>query len=92
VTVVGVGFSTPETNASWAERMGYSYALWSDAERVLAEHYGAVTEWDPDAPLRHAFILDADGRARVRHDGGVSLGADPEAVLEDCTALFGAAP
>jgi peroxiredoxin len=89
VRIVGVGFTGPEANAAWGARMGYTYALWSDSERVLATHYDAVAPWDDTAPLRHAYILDANGSAVVRHEGGVSLGADPASVLEDCAALFG---
>ena len=90
--IIGVGFTPPAANAAWAARMGYTYGLWSDAERVLATHYGALAPWDDAAPLRHALILDARGNAVVRHEGGVSLGADPGAVLTDCTTLFGHAP
>lgn len=89
MSIVGVGFSAPEANAAWGERMGYTYGLWSDDERVLATAYGAVAPWDDDAPLRHAYVLDADGRAVLFHEGGVSIGADPNGVLADCEALFG---
>jgi peroxiredoxin len=92
VVVVGVGYSDPETNAAWGDRMGYTYALWSDVDRVIASAYDAVAPWDPDAPLRHAYILGTDGRARVKHEGGVSLGADPGGVLSDCQLLFGGTP
>lgn len=88
--MVGVGFSDPETNAEWGSRMGYTYALWSDPDHVLATWYDAIAPWDPDAPLRHAYILGPDGAALIRHEGGVSLGADPGGVLADCTILFGA--
>lgn len=87
--IVGVGWSSPEANADWAAREGYAYALWSDTDRVLSEAYGVVAPWDADELLRHAFILDATGAAVVRHDGGVSLGADPAGVLADCRTLFG---
>lgn len=89
MAIVGVGFSAPEANAAWGERMGYTYGLWSDADRTLATWYGAIAAWDDEAPLRHAYILDADGRAIVKHEGAVSLGADPSGVLADCTTLFG---
>ena len=86
---MGVGYSSPEANAAWAERMGYTYALWSDPDRVIATAYDAVAPWDDEAPLRHAYILDAAGLAVVFHEGGVSLGADPAGVLADCETLFG---
>lgn len=89
VEVVGVGWTDPAANAAWGERMGYTYALWSDTDRVLSTHYDAIAPWDETAPLRHAWILDRDGRAVVFHEGGVSLGADPAGVLVDCETLFG---
>ncbi len=70
--------------------MGYAYDLWSDTDHVLAAWYDAVSPYDPDYPLRHAYILDAEGMAVVWHAGAVSLGADPAAVLADCRTLFGA--
>lgn len=83
-----MGLATPEEATAWADSLGYTYEIWSDADRVLMEGYGALSKWD-DSPLRHAFILDAEGRALVRHDGAVSLGADPHGVLADCETLFG---
>lgn len=89
--IIAVGLADPEATATWAASLGYAYEIWSDPERALIDGYGASVAWD-DSPLRHAFILDADGRAVVRHDGAVSLGADPHGVLADCEALFGATP
>ncbi len=86
--IVAVGLADPDATAAWAASLGYTYEVWSDPDRVLIDGYGAASDYD-DAPLRHAFILDADGRAIVRHDGAVSLGADPGGVLADCEALFG---
>ncbi len=86
--VVAVGLADPDTTAAWAETLNYDYEIWSDPERVLMDAYGATVTWD-EGPLRHAFVLDAEGRAIVRHDGAVSLGADPYEVLEDCVRLFG---
>lgn len=87
--MVGVGFTDPAANAAWGDTMGYTYPLWSDTDRVLATAYDAVSPFDDDAPLRHAYILDADGNAVVWHEGGVSIGADPAGVLGDCASLFG---
>lgn len=85
---MAVGLADPDTTAAWAAEHDYLYEIWSDLDRVLMEHYGAVSDFD-DAPLRHAYILDAEGRAVVWHEGAVSLGADPALVLDDCRALFG---
>ena len=86
--IAAVGLSDVETNAAWVASLAYEYEVWSDPERVLLEHYGAVDPTE-DLPLRHAFILDAEGRAIVFHQGAVSVGADPGAVLEDCAWLLG---
>lgn len=85
---MAIGLSDPDTNRAWAEGLDYHYEVWSDPDAVLIEHYGARSEFE-EAPLRHAFILDADGRAVVKHTGAVSVGANPGAVLEDCRTLFG---
>lgn len=53
----------------------------------MLEHYGALLFGEP-LPYRHAYILDSDGNAIVFHEGAVSVGADPGAVLEDCEFLF----
>ncbi len=82
-----MGLSSPETNAAWGAGLDYTYEIWSDTDGVLSTHYGVLTEWD-EAPLRHAYILDAEGRAVVFHEGGVSLGAFPDQVLADCRELF----
>ena len=87
MAIVAVGFSDPQTNAAWASGLGYGYEIWSDDQRVLAEHYQVLTEWDED-PLRHAYVLDEQGQAVLFHAGGVSLGAFPDQVLSDCRELF----
>ena len=85
--IVGAGFAEPLVNASWADSLGYEYELWSDLEKVIAEHYGVVDP-DNDLPLRHAFILDEEGQAIVFHQGAISVGANAWAVLDDCRELF----
>ncbi len=77
----------PTITASWAANLGYEYEVWSDPDGILLEHYGAFQFGEP-LPYRHAYILDADGNAVVFHEGAVSMGADPDAVLEDCAFLF----
>ena len=86
--IVGVGLSSVATNASWAAGLEYEYEVWSDPTGLLIDHYGARSEFE-DAPLRHAFILDATGSAILFYEGGVSLGADPELVLSDSERLYG---
>ena len=74
------------TNASWAASLNYAYEVWTD-DGTLTNHYGVMTEFD-DAPLRHAYLLDETGTAVLFYEGAVSIGADPNAVLEDAQELL----
>ena len=85
--IVAAGFATPDETAAWANTLGYSYEIWTDADQVLALHYDVLVDWE-EAPLRHAFVLDGSGTAVLWHEGAVSAGADPEEVLADCRRLF----
>lgn len=89
VRIVAVGPTSVANNAAWAESLDYEYLIWSDAEGVLAAAYGTESDHD-EGNLRHAFVLDASGQAFLWYEGAVSLGADPNQVLEDCEAVFGA--
>lgn len=88
VRIVAIGPTTPAENLDWAQRLDYAYEIWSDPDGALPAAYGAESTFDEGA-LRHAFLLDADGLARLRFEGSVSLGADPLAVLDDARTLFG---
>jgi len=88
VRIVAAGFASPEETTAWADRLGYSYEIWTDADQVLATHYDVMVDWE-EVPLRHAYILDGEGRAVLFHQGAVSVGADPNQVYQDCKALFG---
>ena len=88
MNLVAVGFAEPDATRAWADTLGYEYEIWTDADHVLAEHYDVLVDWE-DVPMRHAFILGEDAHAVIWHEGAVSTGADPEAVLSDCQRLFG---
>ena len=89
VRIVAVGPTSVANNAAWADSLDYEYLIWSDTEGVLAAAYGTESDHD-EGNLRHAFVLDASGQAFLWYEGAVSLGADPNQVLEDCEAVFGA--
>jgi len=89
VNIVGVGYAEPEVNEAWAAAEGYAFELWTDRDRVLAESYGAVADFDPDSPLRHAYLLDAEGQAVLFYEGAVSVGPPASQVLADCQLLYG---
>lgn len=83
MSIVGIGFADPATNTAWAAAQGYGFELWTDDERSLVTAYDAVADWDPDAPLRHAYLLDDQGRAVLFFEGAVSLGPAAADVLQD---------
>jgi peroxiredoxin len=88
---VGVSFNKPEKNAPWAQAEGFQFPLWSDEDKALALHYGAVRSRLSPVPGRITVVLDAQGQLVLRYDD-VDVGAHPADVLEDCEALFGATP
>ncbi len=83
-----MGFSDPGTNAAWAVQEGYPFELWTDHTRALALAYGAVDAADEESPLRHALVLDAEGRAVLFFAGAVSVGPYAEDVLHDAERWF----
>ena len=83
---MGIGLSDVPTNASWAASLGYEYEVWAD-DGTLTNHYDVMTDFD-DAPLRHAYLLDETGTAVLFYEGAVSVGADPQAVLQDARELL----
>ena len=87
--IVGGSFNGPEKNAAWAQDQGFPYALWSDRDKVLAKHYGAVRISLAPVPGRITVVLDAQGRQVLAYDD-VNVGTHPADVLEDCRVLFGA--
>lgn len=86
--LVATGFAPPADTTAWAEALDYEFEIWTDADQVIADHYDVMVDWE-EAPLRHAYILDAEGNALIFHEGAVSDGADPGRVYRDCEALFG---
>ncbi len=86
--IVGVSFNKPEKNRDWAEHEKFQYPLWSDEDKALALHYGAVSTKLSPVPGRVTVVLDAQGALVLRYDS-VDVGTHPGDVLEDCKALFG---
>ncbi len=89
--IVGVSFAKPEKNREWSQHEGFQFPLWSDEDKALALHYGAVSGKLSPMPSRITVVLDAQGQQVLRYDD-VSVGTHPADVLADCKALFGAAP
>lgn len=89
MTIVAVGFNTPEENTTWAEQEEYTFDIWSDdEERTLALHYGAVASANANYPNRITRILGEDGYVLLEYNE-VATGTHPQKVLDDCLILFG---
>ena len=88
MTIVGVGFDSPEKNLAWAKDEGMTFELWTDTNKTLALTYGAASSASQTAPERKTFILDASGTLVLEYPE-VSVGTNPQEVLEDCEILFG---
>ena len=84
-----MSFDPPEENQAWAEDQGFPYELWSDVDRTLAGHFGAIRSPTQTWPDRVTKILDCEGVLQLEYVGGISVGAHPAEVLADCEELFG---
>ena len=88
VAIVGVGFDSPGRNQDWAQDEGFAYELWTDDDKTLALHYGAIDSTSAPCPSRVTRVLDGAGTLVVEYRVS-SIDAHPEQVLEDCRLLFG---
>jgi len=86
---VGISFDPPAKNAEWAKEKGFSFELWTDESRALAQHYGAATSADQARASRETRLLNADGQLQLEYEVGLNLGTHPSSVLADCKRLFG---
>lgn len=89
--VVGVSFAGPDVNARWTESQRFGFPIWTDQEKTLALHYGAVSSPGAAFPKRITKVLDASGTLVLEYVSDVDVGTHPEEVLEDCRVLFGGA-
>ncbi len=80
-----MSFDAPAANATFATNNNFQYELWSDTSKTLAQYYGAGGAM----PQRVTRLLDAEGTLIVSYVVGMGIGAHPQAVLEDCQAIFG---
>ena len=87
MVIVGASFDPPAENQAWAQAQGYQYELWSDEGRELALYYGAATSPTQSAASRVTKLLDASGTLILEYSG-ISVGAHPAEVLQDCQKLF----
>ena len=87
IQIVGIGFQEPNVNLAWAEEEGFQYEIWTDTNRDLSLHYGAITSTSSFFPNRVTRLLDTDGSLLLEYND-VDFGTNPRLVLEDCKLLF----
>ena len=83
-----MSFDTPEENQDWAVDEGFLFDLWTDADRILAMHYGAASSPTQAYADRHTVLLDENGAVVLEYES-VVVGTHPQQVLDDCQALWG---
>jgi len=76
-------------NERWIEDQQYEFEIWTDDEKTLALHYGAISRPSAAFPKRITKILDAEGTLILEYVEGVGPATHPQEVLEDCRLLFG---
>ncbi len=86
--IVGVSFDTPQANKAWHDDKGFTFELWTDADRTLALALGAASSKDQKNASRETRLLDAEGRVLLEYDVGLNLGTHPSDVLGDASRLF----
>ena len=62
--------------------------MWTDTDKTLALYYGAATSASTLFPARKTRLLDAQGNLILEYNT-VSVDGHPQAVLDDCTKIFG---
>jgi thioredoxin-dependent peroxiredoxin len=89
LTILGVSFDDPSTNAEFVQREGFPFRLLSDAEHELATKVGAA--WIGLQPIswRVSYLVGPDGKVLKAYDS-----VDPEThadeVARDARALLAA--
>jgi peroxiredoxin len=91
VTIIGVGFDSPNANTAWSEGEipPFTFELWTDGDRQLATYYDAVANQVQVNPSRVTKVLDPSGTLVLEYVADIAVGTHPGLVLADCQALFG---
>jgi peroxiredoxin Q/BCP len=85
VSVVGVSYDKPETNAKWAEKNDLPFKLLSDRDKILADEVGAARAMIP-LPKRISYLIGADGAVLVAYPN-VKPGSHAAEVVADLDRL-----
>lgn len=85
LTVLGVSFDAPATNAEFARAEEFPFSLLSDTERKLAIAVGAASALDQAYARRISYLVGPDGTVLVAYDD-VDPQGHAEQVLTDFRA------
>ena len=86
VTVLGVSFDDPSTNAKFVEAESFPFALLSDSDRTLALAVGAASDPGQGYARRISYLVGEDGTVLVAY-AKVEPGKHARQVLEDLAAI-----
>jgi peroxiredoxin Q/BCP len=60
--VLGISFDTPASNAIFAKRYQFPFALLSDEDRTVCMAYGACNSKEAPVAKRITYLIDAHGK------------------------------
>jgi len=91
VQVVGVSFDSPSKNNKFKAVEGFTFDLWTDAQRELALHYGAAKSSKQYFASRVTAVIDPKGELALFYSSaavGFDLYNHAAIVLEDLKVLL----
>jgi peroxiredoxin Q/BCP len=82
VQILGASFDTPEKNAAFAQKFGFTFPLLSDTDRKLGMAYGAADDPSAGSARRISYLIGPDGKIKKAYPK-VNAAAHPEEILKD---------
>ena len=86
ITILGVSFDEPATNAEFVKRESFPFRLLSDQEHTLASQVGAASIGIQPVAWRISYLVGPDGKVLKAYDS-VDPGTHAEEVVRDVRAL-----
>jgi thioredoxin-dependent peroxiredoxin len=86
LTIFGVSFDEPSTNAEFVKREGFPFALLSDRDHTLATQVGAASISLQPVAWRVSYLIGPDGKVLKAYDS-VDPSTHAEEVVRDVRAL-----
>lgn len=80
--ILGASFDTPEKNAAFAQKFGFTFPLLSDTDRKLGMAYGAADDPSAGSARRISYLIGPDGKIKKAYPK-VNAAAHPEEILKD---------